>query len=103
MIKYPIVEYKTFEDNIKRYELTSTKLDMIYNISDHRYWSAIINFGKENILVTFHVNKSNIGNRYFDLISSDRVITNVLVEDIYDTIDMLINKQYELQVLNIHE
>lgn len=94
MKKYiPVVEYKTFEDNIRKYNLSSAKLDIVYHVSDHRYWTAIVNPGKENLFVTFHVNKTQIGDRFFDILSSNKTATDIYVEDIYDAIALLVSKE----------
>lgn len=107
MRKYiPVVEYKTFEDNIKRFNLECYKLDVVYHVSDCRYWTAVVNPKKENIFVTFHVNNTQIGDRFFDVLSSEKTISYVYVEDIYDTIDLIVNKDtinVNLEELTFHE
>lgn len=85
----PIVEFLTFCENIKKYHMECYKLDIIYNISDSRCWTAIVNPGTNNIFVTFHVNRYVLGDRYFDILSNDKVMANIYVEDIYDSIALL--------------
>lgn len=88
----PAVDYGVFAENIKKYHLTCSKLDIAYNVSDSRCWTALVNPEAENLLVTFHVNKYNLGDRYFDILSSTKSVSDIFVEDIYDSIDLIINK-----------
>ena len=88
----PITDYPTFEGKIEKYDHTCKKLEISYNKSDSRCWSAIIQPNKENVFVTCHANKWEYGDRLFDIISSSKVVFDVDPEDIYQTIDLIINK-----------
>ena len=87
------IDYKTFASRMKKNDIRVFKLDTTYAMADTRCWTALINEGTDNILVTFNVNRYAIGNQYFDIMSSKKIITDVYVDDIYDTIDLLINNQ----------
>lgn len=93
MIKDLYVDYATFASKIKHMEVNVLKLDIVYNQSDHRCWTAVINPGRENIVVTFHVNKYGYKNSfYFDILFQDKVYLDIYVEDIYDVIQNIIQK-----------
>ena len=100
MKKY--IDYPTFESNIKAFGATSAKLDVIYNHSDHRCWSAVVDPGKSNIIVTFTLNKGDHGTYYFDIITQDRTSMDIYVDDIYDIISDLVGHQpIQLDELNL--
>lgn len=92
----PTIEFSTFAENIKKYHLECYKLDIVYHVSDSRCWSALVDPKGENLIVTFHVNKYQLGDRYFDILSSNKAAADILIEDIYDSIDLLINKHREV-------
>lgn len=83
------IDYQAFSSILKDNGCTVSKLDIIYNISDHRSWTAVVNSGTDNIIVTYTINKNGIGNRYFDVITDKKVLTDIYVEDIYQVIEKL--------------
>lgn len=94
------IDYTTFESAIKNLGLSCTKLDIIYNVSDHRCWTAIINPGQNNILVTFSINKHKLGDHYFDIITDNRTAMDVWTDDIYDIIADITNTREVLLDFN---
>lgn len=94
------IDYQTFAGRIKKSDLDIYKLDTSYPTADTRCWTALINQGTDNILVTFNVNRYQPGNQYFDILSKDKVITDIYVDDIYDTIDLLIKPKTPSIIFN---
>lgn len=86
------MEYLKFADNVKKIDCSVLKLDVAYNHADSRCWSALLNQGKDNIVITHHLNKNDYGEQLFDILSSDKIITDVELEDLYDTLDLLIKR-----------
>lgn len=86
------VDFPSFSGKLRKQECVVQKLDLSFNQADTRCWSALINPGSDNIIVTFNVNRYNVGNKYFDIMSSERIISDVYVDDIYETLEMLLNK-----------
>lgn len=86
------MDYHTFVGKVKNANCSVTKLDLVYNQADCRCWSAIVNQGKENIIVTFNVNRSELGSKEFDILSSNRILTDVEPEDICDIIEYMTQK-----------
>jgi hypothetical protein len=86
------LDYQTFKSKAQQYECEILKMDIIYHLSDHRCWSAIINPGKENIIVTYGINKYGPGTRYFDVITSDRIYSDVYQDDIYALLESFLGK-----------
>ena len=86
------LDYPTFLGKVRQYECQVQKLDLVYHQSDHRCWSAVINPGKENIIVTYGINKYGPGTRFFDVVTSDRVHTDVYQEDVYPMLETLLGK-----------
>jgi hypothetical protein len=86
------IDYNTFESHVKNLGYQVFKLDVNYNQADHRCWTAVINPGAENFLVTFTINKGNFGAHYFDLVTQDRTIMDIYTSDIYDIITDLLGK-----------
>jgi hypothetical protein len=87
------MEYSKFADNVKKIDCSVIKIDIAYNQSDSRCWSALLNQNKDNIVVTHHLNKYDYGTQTFDIFSSDKIITDVETEDLYDTLDLLIKRE----------
>lgn len=86
------IDYNTFESHVKNLGADVTKLDVIYNMADHRCWTALINPLKENILVTFTMNKDRFGTYLFDIITQDRTSLDVFAVDIYDILGDMLHK-----------
>jgi hypothetical protein len=85
------MDYKTFSEKVRNSECSLTKLDLIYNHIDSRCWSAIINQGKDNIIVTYSINRSDLGSQVFDVFSSSKILTDIEAEDIYDVIEFMVS------------
>lgn len=92
------MDYNTFAGTVKKSDCTVTKLDIGYNQIDCRCWSALINQGTDNIIVTHSVNRSEYGTQCFDIFTSTKIITDVEAEDISETVDLLISKQTTLNI-----
>lgn len=90
------MEYTKFEDNIKKLDCTITKLDISFNLLDTRCWCALINQNTDNIIVTHHLNKHEYGTSLFDVFSTNKIITDIENEYIYDTVELLLNKKESL-------
>ena len=86
------MDYSTFAGNLKKTNASVAKLDLAYNHTDCRCWSAVVNQGAENIIVTHSVNRGEHGAQNFDVFTSTRIITDVEPDDIFDTIDMIVNR-----------
>ncbi len=86
------IDYNTFESHVKDLGCSVIKLDIVYNISDCRCWTAVVNPGLDNILVTFVVNRLKYGSYYFDIITQDRTSFDVYADDIYDILSNLTGK-----------
>lgn len=86
------MEYLKFADNVKKIDCNVTKLSISYNQADSRCWTALINQNIDNIVVTHHINKYEYGTQLFDIFSSKKIITDVEIDDLYDTIDLLIKR-----------
>lgn len=72
-------------------EATSEKLNIIYNESDTRCWTAIVEPGNSNIFVTYHTNKGELGNRGFDIVSKRRTILMSPPSEVFGEITNIIN------------
>lgn len=86
------IDYNTFESHVKNLDANCFKLDINYNMADHRCWSAVVNPGQENIIVTFTMNKDRYGTYFFDIITQDRTSMDVYAVDIYDILGDLLHK-----------
>lgn len=69
--------------------LECVRLPIIYHESDSRCWTAIVDPGNLNIMVTYHVNKGNIGSSGFDMISSYKKSTLIPESELMDEIATL--------------
>lgn len=87
------MDYNTFAGNVKKSHYTVLKLDTAYNHADCRCWTALINQGRDNIIVTHSVNKTDIGTQTSDIFSSQRIMTDVENEDLFDVIDLFVSKE----------
>jgi hypothetical protein len=67
-------------------------MDIYYTRGDSRCWTAILNQGKDNILVTYHYNKDYLGHQCIDILSSERSMIGIEPEYVYDIIEELVNK-----------
>ena len=85
------MDYNTFAGKVRNADCFVTKLDLAYNQSDCRCWTAIINQGKENIVVTYSVNRSELGSQAFDVFSSTKILTDVEPEDVCDVVELMLN------------
>lgn len=83
------MDYPTFFNNIKKTPNSINKLDLSYNHGDCRCWSAVINPESQNVIVTYVINRYEIGFQCFDILASGHILTDVPVEDIYDVIDVV--------------
>jgi len=86
------MDYHTFAGKVKNSNCSITRLDLIYNQTDCRCWSAIINQGKENIIVTYSVNRSEFGSKEFDILSSNRILTDIEPDDVCEIIEYMTQK-----------
>ena len=95
------MDYNTFAGKVRNSDCSVLKLDIVYNHTDCRCWSAIVNQGKENIIVTYNVNRSEHGSQIFDLFSSTKILTDIESEDIFDIINYIVNKPVFLKETEI--
>ena len=84
------IDYADFSKNLAKNETSTFKLDIYYNKADSRCWTALVNQGVDNIIVTYHTNKEFLGDSSFDILSSDRIFSGVDPEHIYDILDELL-------------
>jgi hypothetical protein len=94
------IDYQTFSSRMKSNGHTVHKMDITYPLADTRCWTAQINKGTDNILVTLNVNRYQIGNQYFDILADSRNIVDVYIEDIYDTVNLMIREPLETTYFN---
>ena len=85
------IDYATFNSKITNYGCICEKLDIMFNVADHRCWSAVVNPNGENIIVTFHINKHQLGEKYFDVLTQNYVYEDIYTDSIYDLIESLLN------------
>ncbi len=88
-----ILDYQAFINGLGKLNISVSKLDIGYNRADSRCWTAVINPGKDNVLVTFHANKRHLGDQTFDVISSEKIYTDLDPEFVYDVIDQTLENQ----------
>jgi hypothetical protein len=88
-----LIDYATFSDNLAKFETKTFKLDIYYPKGDSRTWTALLNAGTDNVLVTYHLNKNYYGSHSFDVIASDSNFVDVDPEYIYDTLDGVLTHQ----------
>jgi len=96
------LDFTAFKSKIETLGAKVQKLDILYNHSDSRVWTAIINPTNEALFVTGHVNRVlvnsaepfKMGHKSFDILSSTQTMINVHVDDVFDNInDMLDEKE----------
>jgi hypothetical protein len=51
-----------------------------------------VNQGSDNIIVTYNVNRSELGSQAFDIFSSTKVLTDVEPEDVCDVVEFMLTK-----------
>jgi hypothetical protein len=102
------MDYNTFAGRLKNTNLTVTRQNISYNQADTRCWTAIVNKGTDNIIVTYNVNRYEQGTQYFDIVSSSKILTDVEPDEILDTIELIVSKSpllvdqpQELSELNV--
>jgi hypothetical protein len=84
-------DYLTFKGKVERADgIVCQKLDIIYHVSDSRVWTAVINPSKENVIVTFHANRTFLGEASFDILADRKEFKNVDHEFIHDVLEPLI-------------
>lgn len=88
-----MLDFPTFKNKLGKYNIDAHKLDVVYRVHDCRSWSALINPGKENIFVTYIVNRDEFNSRSFDIITDDRLTSGIEEDDIYQRLDLIINKE----------
>ena len=93
------MDYNSFAGKIRNSDCSVTKLDLVYNHTDCRCWSALVNQGKENIIVTYSVNRSEFGSQVFDILSSNKILTDIEPEDIFDVIELTLTKPIYTEVI----
>lgn len=86
------MDYNNFAGRLKNTNLTVQRLNISYPEIDTRCWTAIINKSTDNIFVTYNRNRYDLGTNLFDIVSSDKTLTDVEVEDIFDTIEQITTK-----------
>lgn len=94
------IDYHTFASRMKSNGHTVHKMDISYPLADTRCWTAQINQGSDNILVTLNVNRYQIGNQYFDILADSKNIVDVYIADIYDTINLIVKGTTEPTYFN---
>jgi hypothetical protein len=55
---------------------------------------VVINPDTQNIIVTYVINRTELGDQGFDILSSKHIITDVPLGDIYDVIDDLTSRNF---------
>ena len=86
------ITYKDFYEKCRDWEWVVEKLDIMYNESDSRCWTAVVNTvvdaepQNDNILVTLHVNKERFPSQCFDVHGYKRTVESVHFEDVYDLV-----------------
>lgn len=98
--RFEMVDFSTFHSKMTNYGCKCVKLDVIYNVSDHRCWTAIINPSQENIVVTFHMNRTDLGERMFDVQTQNDVFEDIYTDSIYDLIESLLYTKSYLNLTN---
>lgn len=92
------LDFATFKSKLESVGAQCQKLDIIYNQSDSRVWTAIVNPQKEALMVTGHINRLVpsdaffMGNKSFDILSSTQTITNIHPEEIHENITDLLEE-----------
>ena len=82
-----LIDFVTFANNLAKFETKIFKMDIFYPKGDSRTWTALLNQGTDNVLVTYHINKNFHGDHTFDIVASDSTFVDVDPEYVYDTLD----------------
>lgn len=99
------LDFTVFKSKVETLGAKVTKLDILYNQSDSRVWTAIINPSNEALFVTGHINRVltnsaepfRMGNKSFDILSSTQTMINVHIDDVYDNINDLLDEKEVIQ------
>ena len=95
------MDFLTFQQKVGKYEIQSQLLDIMYKHSDPRAWSAVVNPGTHNIVVTYFINRKDLGERNFDIISSRRNFYEVDTDDVFQTLDLIVNHDDKNTVVDL--
>lgn len=99
------LDFTVFKSKVETLGAKVVKLDILYNHSDSRVWTAIVNPLGEALFVTGHINRVltnnqepfRMGNKSFDILSSAQTMMNIHVDDIYDNINDLLDEKEVVQ------
>lgn len=86
----PSLAYEDFVRNLANVNAKPFKLDIYYNRGDSRCWSALLNQGTDNVIVTYQINKDYLGHQCIDILSSDRTMVGIEPEYVYDILDEIL-------------
>ena len=85
------MKYEDFSDRLKSdCGITSEKLDIVYNESDSRCWTALIGKESTNIFVTFHVNRGDLRIKNFDILGNRKQMVEVPTSEVFGIISELV-------------
>lgn len=86
------MKYDEFEKLVdEKCGLKVKRMEVSYNESDTRCWTAIIGHNNQNILATYHVNKTEYGTRCFDILSSRNPSLEIPENEVFEVITNLLN------------
>jgi len=103
MKKDQYLDYPTFITRIKQHDCEYTKLDIIFNQSDHRCWSVLLSPNDKNIIVTYSINKNSVGNNVFDILTSERTYIDVEQDDIHIILTTLLGNATVTTIIESNE
>lgn len=87
--------YPTFAVKIQELGYSAHKLSIVYPIADPRCWTALINPGNENLLVTYFINRDDLEHSSFDIMTSNDMdresYSDIPEDDILSFIDNIIS------------
>lgn len=98
-----ITEYPVFLTKIAKIDLKVQKLDIIYNKVDSRCWSAIVDPIDQNIIVTYHINKLEFGDRVYDIVTSTKSYIDIEEHQIYELLEDLTRKTQTIVYVDSNE
>lgn len=90
------MDFNNFAGRLKNTNYLVNRQNISYNHSDTRCWTAIVNQGTDNIIVTYNVNRYDLGTQYFDIFSSNKILTDVEVDDVFDVIEQIVTRSKTL-------
>ena len=90
------MDYNTFAGRLKNTDFSVIRQNISYNHSDTRCWTAIVNKDTDNIIVTYNANRYDLGTQYFDIFSSNKILADVEVEDVFDVIEQIVSRSKTL-------